>query len=154
MKVRSVRVIAPVVGLVLVAVTATPAVGSPTAAARMDGLAATAVGSSWMDSRLDPGQRAAELVGQMTLDEKIAEVHGVGYPLIADPTAGYAGKIPGNPRLGIPAVYLADSPVGVGNGSTGVTQWADTAALAATWDTDVAGQYGQRVRRRAGRQGT
>ena len=79
----------------------------------------------------------------MTLDEKIAEVHGVGYPLIADPTAGYAGKIPGNPRLGIPAVYLADSPVGVGNGSTGVTQWADTAALAATWDTDVAGQYGR-----------
>ena len=109
----------------------------------MDSLAAAAVSSRWMDTRLDPGQRAAQLVGQMTLDEKIAEVHGVGYPLIADPTAGYAGKIPGNSRLGIPAVYLADSPVGVGNGATGVTQWADTAALAATWDTDVAGQYGR-----------
>jgi len=143
MKVRNVRAIAPAVGLVLVAVTAAPALGSPTAAARAESLAGSVASSRWMNTRLDPGQRATQLVGQMTLDEKIAEVHGVGYPLLADPTAGYAGKIPGNPRLGIPAVYLADSPVGVGNGAMGVTQWADTAALASTWDTDVAGQYGQ-----------
>jgi beta-glucosidase len=145
MKVRSVRVVAPIIGLVLVAVTltATPAVGAPTAVAHTDSQAAAVASSRWMNTMLDPGQRAAQLVGQMTLDEKIAEVHGVGYPLIADPTTGYAGKIPGNSRLGIPAVYLADSPVGVGNGATGVTQWADTAALAATWDTNVAGQYGR-----------
>jgi beta-glucosidase-like glycosyl hydrolase len=43
----------------------------------------------------------------------------------------------------IPGVYLADSPVGVGNGSTGVTQWADTAALAATGDTGVTGEFGR-----------
>ena len=61
----------------------------------------------------------------MTLDEKIAMVHGAGYPLPLN-AAGYAGVIPANTRLGIPALYLADSPVGVGNGSTGVTQWADT----------------------------
>jgi beta-glucosidase len=56
--------------------------------------------------------------------------------------AGYAGVVPANTRLGIPALYLADSPVGVGNGSTGVTQWADTSALASTWDTSLASAYG------------
>jgi beta-glucosidase len=96
----------------------------------------------WLDTHISPADRAAMVVARMTLDEKIAEVHGSGYPLFADPTAGYAGKIPGNARLGIPAVYLADSPVGVGNSSTGVTQWADTSALASTWDTQLAGAYG------------
>ena len=91
----------------------------------------------WMNTRLSPEQRAGLLVGQMTLDEKIAMVHGAGYPLPLN-AAGYAGVVPANARLGIPAVYLADSPVGVGNGTTGVTQWADTAALASTWDTSLA----------------
>ena len=95
-----------------------------------------------MDPHLSPTRRAQLLVRRMTLDEKISEVHGAGYPLFADPTAGYAGKIPGNARLGIPTVYLADSPLGVGNNSTGVTQWADTAALASTWDTRIAHRYG------------
>jgi beta-glucosidase len=58
----------------------------------------------------------------MTLEEKIAMVHGAGYPVPFN-GAGYAGVVPGNARLGIPPLYLADSPVGVGNGSTGVTQW-------------------------------
>src|SRR5664279_292351 len=83
MKVRNVRAIAPAVGLVLVAVTAAPALGSPTAAARAESLAGSVASSRWMNTRLDPGQRATQLVGQMTLDEKIAEVHGVGYPLLA-----------------------------------------------------------------------
>ena len=135
----SVRATVSISGLVLTAVVAAPAVsGSVGAAAAPVTAPASAVSAAsrpWMDPHLSPTRRARLLVHRMTLDEKIAEVHGVGYPLIADPTAGYAGKIPGNPRLGIPAVYLADSPVGVGNNSTGVTQWADTAALAATWDT-------------------
>jgi beta-glucosidase len=88
-----------------------------------------------------PLDRANVLVARMTLDEKIAMVHGAGYPLPLN-AAGYAGVVPGNSRLGIPALYLADSPVGVGNGSTGVTQWPDTSALAASWSTSLAGQYG------------
>ena len=68
-------------------------------------------------------------------------------------TPGFAGAVPANTRLGIPALYLADSPVGVGNGSTGVTQWADTSALASTWDTSPGAGVRQRLRRRAGRQG-
>jgi beta-glucosidase len=97
---------------------------------------------AWTNTRLAPYQRAARLVAQMTLDEKIAMVHGAGYPLPIN-AAGYAGVIPGNARLGIPAVYLADSPVGVGNGSTGVTQWADSAALASTWDTSLVNSFGR-----------
>jgi beta-glucosidase len=77
----------------------------------------------------------------MTLEEKIAMVHGAGYPVPCN-GAGYAGVVPGNARLGIPPLYLADSPVGVGNGSTGVTQWPDTAALASTFSTSLARSYG------------
>ncbi len=94
-----------------------------------------------MDVRTAPERRAALLVRQMTLDEKITMVHGAGYPLPLN-SAGYAGVVPANTRLGIPALYLADSPVGVGNGSTGVTQWPDSANLASTWDTALAKSYG------------
>jgi beta-glucosidase len=92
-----------------------------------------------MDTALSPESRARHLVARMTLDEKIDMVHGVGFAF----DQGYAGAVPANTRLGIPALYLADSPVGVGNGSTGVTQWADTSALASTWDTSLAGNYGE-----------
>src|SRR5947209_3906459 len=95
----------------------------------------------WMNTGLAPQERAGLVVAQMTLDEKIAMVHGAGYPLPLN-GAGYAGVVPANTRLGIPALYLADSPVGVGNGSTGATQWADTSALASTWDTSLASAYG------------
>jgi beta-glucosidase len=94
------------------------------------------------DAALPPAQRATLLVAQMTLDEKIAEVHGAGFPTPLN-AAGYAGVVPANTRLGIPALYLGDSPVGVGNGSTGVTQWADTSALASTWDPALARAFGQ-----------
>jgi beta-glucosidase len=94
-----------------------------------------------MDIASPPQERARLLVAQMTLDDKIAMVHGAGYPLPLN-GAGYAGVVPANTQLGIPAIYLADSPVGVGNGSTGVTQWADTSALASTWDTSLASAYG------------
>jgi beta-glucosidase len=150
MKLRAIRVIAPGAGLVLAMVAATPALGSAplsrgsaSPANRAHQTASTTTTRPWTNTGLSPVKRAALLVAQMTLDEKIAEVHGVGYPLFADPTAGYAGKIPGNDRLGIPAVYLADSPLGVGNNSTGVTQWADTAALASTWDSRLAARYGR-----------
>src|SRR3954454_15505830 len=113
------------------------------AASRSVGVAAArgATPRPWMNTALAPKQRARLVVAQMTLDEKIAMLHGTGLPLPLN-GAGYAGAVPGNTRLGIPALYLADSPVGVGNGSTQVTQWADTAALASTWDTSLASAYG------------
>src|SRR4051794_33718801 len=119
------------------ALAAAPAASPATGARAGRGVMARA----WMSGGLVPEQRAQLLVAQMTLDEKIAMVHGAGYPLPLN-AAGYAGVVPANTRLGIPALYLADSPVGVGNGSTQVTQWADTAALASTWDTSLASAYG------------
>ena len=61
-------------------------------------------------------QQASALVQQMTLDEKISLVHGDEFG-----ASGFAGHVPGIPRLGIPDLYLADGPNGVGDGATGVT---------------------------------
>ena len=123
----SVLVAAVVFGAFAVVAAAAPGSATP---------AESALGPS-----VSPADRAAALLAQMTLEEKIAMVHGAGYPVPFN-AAGYAGVVPGNARLGIPPLYLADSPVGVGNGSTGVTQWPDTAALASTFSTSLARSYG------------
>jgi beta-glucosidase len=83
--------------------------------------------------------RARQLVAQMTLDEKIAMVHGQGFPT----TGTYAGSVPANARLGIPALILGDGPDGVGNGSVGVTQWPAAANQASTWDAALVGAFGR-----------
>ena len=103
----SVLVAAVVFGAFAVVAAAAPGSATP---------AESALGPS-----VSPADRAAALLAQMTLEEKIAMVHGAGYPVPFN-GAGYAGVVPGNARLGIPPLYLADSPVGVGNGSTGVTK--------------------------------
>jgi beta-glucosidase len=97
--------------------------------------AAQPSGRTWQP----PQQRAEALVADMTLDEKIQQLHGLGFGAGG---AGYAGTIVGNTRLGIPALYLADGPNGVGNGSTGVTQWPDAKTLASTWDTSALHSFG------------
>jgi beta-glucosidase len=136
MKVKPVSVLS---GLVLaVASLAVAPTAVSASAPRAAAAPRVAAARPWMNTRLGPEQRARLLVAQMTLDEKIAMVHGAGFAF----NIGYAGVVPVNTRLGIPALYLADSPVGVGNGSTGVTQWADTSALASTWDKALAGAYG------------
>src|SRR6202042_2639301 len=67
------------------------------------------------------GQRASELLAQMTLAQKLQMMDGTGYPIGSD----YAGHIQGIAALGIPDLYLSDGAVGVGNGSTGVTRFPD-----------------------------
>jgi beta-glucosidase len=142
MKVRAISLVGGVV-VAVACFTGLPGVAAASPRASSPHSTASAAGTArpWMNTRLPADQRARLLVGQMTLDEKIAMLHGVGLPLPLN-GAGYAGAVPGNTRLGIPALYLADSPVGVGNGSTQVTQWADTSALASTWDTSLAAAYG------------
>ncbi|WP_433364743.1 glycoside hydrolase family 3 C-terminal domain-containing protein [Actinoplanes sp. CA-142083] len=106
-------------------------------------LAATALSASpaqaadppWMDTSLAPGARADLLLAAMTQAEKLTMTHGGG-------SCGYAGCVPANTRLGIPALRLQDGPVGVGDGATGVTQLAAPVAGAATWDTALMKQYG------------
>jgi beta-glucosidase len=85
---------------------------------------------AWLDPHQGPGERARELLAQMTLAQKLQMVDGTGFAF----NAGYAGHIAGIPALGIPDLYLADGAMGVGNGSTGVTLFPDGTNDAATWD--------------------
>ena len=74
--------------------------------------------------------RAAEIVKQMTLEEKIAYIGGY--------ESWYVREIP---RLGLPAVRMADGPQGVRN-NTKSTLYPSGVAAAATWDTDLIEQMG------------
>ena len=74
--------------------------------------------------------RAAEVVKQMTLEEKIAYIGGY--------EAWYVREIP---RLGLPAVRMADGPQGVRN-NTKSTLYPSGVAAAATWDKALIEQMG------------
>ena len=93
-------------------------------------------------------QKAAALLAQMTQDEKIQMVHGVGTQ--TGPLGG-AGYIPGIPRLGIPDYYIADSATGVYQTMNGgivennATAMPSTVALAASWDEQLAYDYGAHI---------
>ena len=112
-------------------------------------VAAAPVKGPWIAQGRDPAWRAQKLVAAMTLDEKLAMVHGIGLPLAG---AG-AGSVPGNIRLGIPALALSDGPLGVGNGATGVTQWPDATNKASTWDPQLVDQWGTAMGREFGGKG-
>jgi beta-glucosidase len=86
-----------------------------------------------------PSVRAGQIVSQMTLGEKIQELHGIQ-------DANDYRTVPGVPRLGIPALNITNGPAGVANGGPG-HQGAATAlpapiCLAATWDIGFAKLYG------------
>jgi beta-glucosidase len=95
----------------------------------------TASACPWVTSSAPLDQRVGQLLGQMTLDEKLNELHG-------DNSSAYAGTVPAVPRLCIPQLTLDDSPAGVGHQMTGVTQLPAPVADAATWDAGLAEQYG------------
>ena len=67
----------------------------------------------------DSRQRAAAIVARMSLDEKIALVHGLFPPMAAGKTSNElipsAGHIDGIPRLGVPLVRESDASLGVAN---------------------------------------
>jgi len=83
-------------------------------------------------------QRADALLRQMTQQEKLQLVHGAGTT-----TRGAAGWVLGIPRLGIPDLLLADGSVGVGNQVGPATILPSSIASAATWDTNLAYDYGK-----------
>ncbi len=93
-----------------------------------------------MNKALPAGQRANLLLRAMTLDEKITLVHGAGYPT---PLKAYAGYVPPNTRLGIPALKLGDGRAGVGNGAKDVTLLPAPIAASASWDTVLMNAFGR-----------
>src|SRR5450830_1720801 len=87
----------------------------------------------WVGSTAPIEQRVAQVLSQMTLDEKITMVHGAA-------GSAYTGYIPGNARLRIPALKIQDGPVGVRMNDT--TQLPAAADLAASFDPALAKSYG------------
>lgn len=107
----------------------------------------------WADKSLAPDQRADMVIKEMTLDEKIQLLHGMGWRSLFAPTEsgpavrslGGAGFIPGIPRLGIPDLQMSDAAVGVARGaqkSRYSTALPSGTALASSWDPKVAYDYG------------
>ena len=93
-------------------------------------------------------QRVEDLLGRMTLEEKVAMLSG----------ADWMQSVP-NERLGIPSIKMADGPLGIRSWAgpsaetsapTSRTKIATTAfpagvAMAATWDTELVQEEGQAI---------
>jgi beta-glucosidase len=116
----------------------------------------------WMNRSLDPDTRADLMIHEMTLDEKIQLVHGVGWGVLRAgapvPPAdnGGAGFVPGIPRLNLPDINLADSAVGVRMAalhSRYATLLPSVLGMSASWDPDAAFLYGSVIGRELRAQG-
>jgi beta-glucosidase len=98
----------------------------------------SAHGWPWLNTALSPDERAALLLEQMTLEEKIGMVHG------QSSEAYFTAPIP---RLGIPALIMTDGPAGINEGKA--TALPAPIALAASWDPAAAQMYGEVLGREA-----
>ncbi len=94
----------------------------------------------WMDASQTPQQRSDELLAAMTIDDKIALLHGGTSPY------GFASAIAANDRLCIPELVFSDGPAGVAGGfggtQQGVTAFPAPIAMAAAWDPDLQERLG------------
>jgi beta-glucosidase len=115
-----------------------------------------------MNSSLSPDERAAMVVKEMTLDEKISMLHGTGMaglgpvsPLAVHSNGG-AGYVVGVPRLGIPPIQMSDAAYGVrmsGENGRYSTALPACVAGAASWDLEAAHEYGALIGRELRAQG-
>ncbi|KAH3756653.1 glycosyl hydrolase [Pelomyxa schiedti] len=88
----------------------------------------------YCDDSLTPDERVADLLPRLTLDEKLAMVHGYG--------GAYAGTVRGNANWAIPTLTLEDGPQGVADGVTDVTCYPSALTVCATWDPELMREYG------------
>jgi beta-glucosidase len=91
---------------------------------------------------LSPDARADILVAAMTQDEKLQLIHGYSTNTAGLPR-GAAGYVPGIARMGFPDLYMVDGSVGIGGNTGQSTALPSAMASAATWDLDLAYQYGK-----------
>ncbi len=116
----------------------------------------------WLDAALPPRERATALVAAMTLDQKIAQLHGAMetldiYSLANEATTAEEMEqlaaqirierhVAAIEELGIPRFRITNGPVGVGMGdgtpSPPATALPMTIALAAGFDPELARDYG------------
>ena len=107
----------------------------------------------WMNPKLSPEERAELVLKQLTLDEKLALLHGNGmaYALqwqmpLTHLTNGGAGYVEGIDRLGIPPIVISDAGYGVrASGVNGrySTAMPSNLGAASSWDPESACQYGE-----------
>ncbi|MCM3700243.1 beta-glucosidase [Paenibacillus macerans] len=126
--------------MMLVAVIASAAIISPFGMVKAAG---TSAEQPWFDTSKTPEERTELLLREMTLEEKVDFVTG-------DVNNNYGFYNAPIKRLGIPALTMADGPTGVRVANPEVQGKKSTAfptpiALAATWNTETAGRYGDLV---------
>ncbi|MGA2048324.1 MAG: glycoside hydrolase family 3 C-terminal domain-containing protein [Terracidiphilus sp.] len=113
----------------------------------------------WSDTTLSPDARADMVIKEMTLDEKISILHGNGFSFGqtgASESNGGAGYSVGIPRLGIPAIQMADSAYGVTRGAASgrySTALPNNLAAASSWDPQAAFEYGALIGRELRQEG-
>jgi beta-glucosidase len=106
----------------------------------------------WTNPNLAPEERAELVLKQLTLDEKLALLHGNGMAHVPQwqmplthLAGGGAGFVEGVPRLGIPPLVISDAGYGVrDSGANGRYSTAMPSSLgaAASWDADSACEFG------------
>jgi beta-glucosidase len=111
----------------------------------------------WMNPKLGPAERAELVLRQMTLDEKLALLHGNGMPHARNwqmPLTylgnGGAGYVEGVPRLGIPPIVISDAAYGVRSGGENgryATALPSNLAAASSWSSELACKYGALIGR-------
>ncbi len=117
----------------------------------------------WMNQSLAPEARAELALKQMTLEEKIALLHGNGMahapqwqmPLTHLANGG-AGYVEGVARLGIPPLYVSDAAYGVrdsGENGRYSTALPSSLGAASSWDPQGACEYGVLIGRELRAQG-
>ncbi|WP_039946547.1 beta-glucosidase family protein [Streptomyces sp. NRRL S-118] len=107
--------------------------GAVAATAATTGSRAPRAGAAQRHGRVD------QLLARLTLDEKLSLLHGAKDPR----SLGQAGYVPGVPRLGIPALRLADGPAGVRLRTARATALPAPVMLAGTFDPALAREYGR-----------
>lgn len=115
-------------------------------------LAAQDPARPWMNPDLPPEQRADLVLKQLTLDEKLALLHGNGMAHVPQWTMplthlanGGAGYVEGVSRLGIPPLIISDAAYGVrDSGANGrySTAMPSNLGAASSWDPESACAYG------------
>src|SRR5262245_9842755 len=137
---RQTRLLHSTLGVILAATAIAGTPSQPAAAAELP----------WMNTSLTPETRAHLLVSAMTLDQKIAQLHGQSGLIPELPECGNSGRhVPGIPELAIPTFRVTNGPVGLGGGDCSpqdrATALPVALGLAASFDPSLAYDFGDLI---------